>query len=108
MRSSTCVAMAVALTEAVSLSGLFIPAGPRYQYAITTARCVKQPDTSGQVLSEGRWWYWLTVSVLRLQKSCRGNADYGRALVVGEPTFGKGAVSAIPFIEPYLRSDATS
>ncbi|SPX19719.1 tail-specific protease [Escherichia coli] len=58
-----------ALTEAVSLSGLFIPAGPIVQVRDNNGKVREDSDTDGQVFYKGPLVVLVTVSVLRLQKS---------------------------------------
>ncbi len=81
------------LTEAVSLSGLFIPSGP----------IVQVRDNKGKVREENNYddaaYYKGPLVVLTDRFSASASEifaaamqDYGRALIVGEPTFGKGTV----------------
>lgn len=82
-----------ALTEAVSLSGLFIPSGPVVQVRDNNGKVRQDSDTDGVVYYKGP----LVVLVDRFSASASeifaaAMQDYGRALIVGEPTFGKGTV----------------
>ncbi|WP_312278041.1 carboxy terminal-processing peptidase [Kosakonia cowanii] len=82
-----------ALTEAVSLSGLFIPSGPVVQVRDNNGKVREDSDTDGVVYYKGP----LVVLVDRFSASASeifaaAMQDYGRALIVGEPTFGKGTV----------------
>ncbi|MBX9496617.1 carboxy terminal-processing peptidase [Yersinia enterocolitica] len=82
-----------ALTEAVSLSGLFIPSGPVVQVRDNNGKVREDSDTDGVVYYKGP----LVVLVDRYSASASeifaaAMQDYGRALIVGEPTFGKGTV----------------
>ncbi|HKM95490.1 MAG TPA: carboxy terminal-processing peptidase [Buttiauxella sp.] len=82
-----------ALTEAVSLSGLFIPGGPVVQVRDNNGKVREDSDADGVVYFKGP----LVVMVDRFSASASeifaaAMQDYGRALIVGEPTFGKGTV----------------
>ena len=82
-----------ALTEAVSLSGLFIPSGPVVQVRDNNGRIRQDSDNDGVEYYKGP----LVVLVDRYSASASeifaaAMQDYGRALIVGEPTFGKGTV----------------
>jgi len=82
-----------ALTEAVSLSGLFIPSGPVVQVRDNNGKIRQDSDTDGVTYYKGP----LVVLVDRFSASASeifaaAMQDYGRALIVGEPTFGKGTV----------------
>ncbi len=82
-----------ALTEAVTLSGLFIPSGPVVQVRDNNGRVREDADSDGVVYYKGP----LVVLVDRFSASASeifaaAMQDYDRALIVGEPTFGKGTV----------------
>lgn len=81
------------LPEAVSLTGLFIDKGPVVQIREAGNRISISQDQDGSVFYNGP----LTVMVDRYSASASeifaaAMQDYGRALIVGEHTFGKGTV----------------
>ncbi|HGN1705760.1 TPA: carboxy terminal-processing peptidase [Providencia rettgeri] len=82
-----------ALTEAVSLSGLFIPQGPIVQVRDNNGQIRQDVDDDDVIYYKGP----LVVLVDRFSASASeifaaAMQDYGRAMIVGEPTFGKGTV----------------
>ncbi|NYS61026.1 carboxy terminal-processing peptidase [Vreelandella salicampi] len=85
-----------ALQEANSLLGLFIDRGPTVQVRDAEGRIQLYGDSEAGTLYDGP----LTVLVNRLSASASeifagAIQDYGRGLVVGAPTFGKGTVQTL-------------
>lgn len=81
------------LYEATQLTGLFIDQGPVVQIHTLNNRIEEQKDRDGITFYDGP----LTVLVDRYSASASeifaaALQDYGRAVVIGEQTFGKGTV----------------
>lgn len=81
------------LMEATLLSGLFFDKGPVVQIRSSAGRTRVESDTDGITYYEGP----MTVLVDRYSASASeifaaAMQDYGRAVVIGEQTFGKGTV----------------
>ncbi len=90
------------LTEATALSGLFIPQGPIVQLRETGGRVEVLDDPEPSVAWEGP----LVVLVDRFSASASeifaaAIQDYGRGVVVGQQTFGKGSVQNLYPLDRY-------
>lgn len=84
------------LEEAINLTGLFINMGPVVQVRSISGHVEVLPDLDPNVLYDGP----LTVMVNRLSASASeifagAIQDYGRGLIVGSQTFGKGTVQSL-------------
>ena len=84
------------LTEAVELTGLFIGKGPVVQQRNASGEITVQSDTNPAVAWNGP----LGVLINRGSASASeifaaAIQDYGRGLIIGEPSFGKGTVQTV-------------
>ncbi|WP_413113469.1 carboxy terminal-processing peptidase [Thaumasiovibrio sp. DFM-14] len=82
-----------ALTEATALTGLFIKAGPVVQVRDSYGRVKVNGDSDQHIYFDGP----MTVLINRYSASASeifaaAMQDYGRAVIVGEQSFGKGTV----------------
>jgi len=84
------------LTEAVELTGLFIGKGPVVQQRDASGKIAVESDTDPGVAWSGP----LGVLINRGSASASeifaaAIQDYGRGLIIGEPSFGKGTVQTV-------------
>ena len=94
------------LLEATTLTGLFIDTGPVVQVRNSSGRISLEEDVDPGMAWEGP----LAVLVNRYSASASeifaaAIQDYGRGVVIGEPTFGKGTVQSLLDLDDYAPSD---
>ena len=93
------------LTEATELTGLFIEKGPVVQIRDYSGEIESEVDPDPQMVYEGP----LVVMINRNSASASeifagAIQDYGRGVLVGEPTFGKGTVQQLIDLSNYISS----
>lgn len=91
------------LTEATSLTGLFIDEGPVVQVKDAFGKVEVEVDPDPDVVYTGP----LAVLVDRNSASASeifagAIQDYGRGIIIGEPTFGKGTVQTLIDLNRYV------
>jgi len=94
------------LLEATTLTGLFIDRGPVVQVRNSSGRISLEEDVDPGMAWDGP----LAVLVNRYSASASeifaaAIQDYGRGVVIGEPTFGKGTVQSLLDLDDYAPSD---
>lgn len=96
------------LTEALELTGLFIDEGPVVQVKDSFGKVEVEVDPDPAVVYTGP----LAVLVDRNSASASeifagAIQDYGRGIIIGEPTFGKGTVQTLIDLDRYVPGDDT-
>lgn len=94
------------LTEATELTGLFIKSGPVVQVKDSTGSLEIERDMDPEQVYSGP----LAVLVDRHSASASeifagAIQDYGRGIIIGEPTFGKGTVQTLIDLDRFVRDD---
>jgi len=97
-----------ALSEATLLTGLFIPSGPVVQVRDSRNQILVHQDENKAVTYKGP----LTVLINRNSASASeifaaALQDYGRAIIIGEQSFGKGTVQQHRRISRFYDKDAS-
>ncbi len=94
------------LNEAVELTGLFIDKGPVVQQRTAEGRVEVESDTNPGLAWDG------PMGVLVNRGSASASEifaaaiqDYGRGLIIGEPSFGKGTVQTLIPLDRFAPSD---
>ncbi len=95
-----------ALTEAISLTGLFIRKGPVVQVKNSQGKVQVDRDPDPEIIYDGP----LVVLVDRYSASASeifagAIQDYRRGLIIGEPTFGKGTVQNLVRLNRFSKDD---
>jgi carboxyl-terminal processing protease len=93
------------LTEATELTGLFIPSGPVVQVKDSAGSLEIEKDLDPEQVYSGP----LAVLVDRYSASASeifagAIQDYGRGIIIGEPTFGKGTVQTLIDLDRFVRN----
>lgn len=94
------------LQEAVELTGLFIKSGPVVQVRDATGNTGSEIDKNPELFYDGD----LVVLVNRFSASASeifaaAMQDYGRGVVIGEKTFGKGTVQNMVGLNEFIKID---
>ena len=94
------------LSEAIELTGLFIEKGPVVQVRSAGGRVKIESDRNPDIAWDG------PVAVLVNRASASASEifaaaiqDYGRGLIIGEPTFGKGTVQNLVDLDVFERGE---
>jgi len=97
------------LSEAISLTGLFIKSGPVVQVRDSHNKLQIDEDTDDSIAYSGP----MAVLVNRFSASASeifagAMQDYGRATILGEPTFGKGTVQQVLDLNRHVRNSGAT
>jgi carboxyl-terminal processing protease len=94
------------LSEAVELTGLFIDKGPVVQQRTAEGKVEVESDTNAGLAWDG------PVGVLINRGSASASEifaaaiqDYGRGLIIGEPSFGKGTVQTLVNLDRFSQNE---
>ena len=96
------------LTEAVELTGLFIDKGPVVQQRTAEGRVEVESDTQAGLAWDGPMGVLINRgSASASEIFAAAIQDYGRGLVIGEPSFGKGTVQTLIDLDRFSQSEKT-
>ncbi|MBD8531598.1 MULTISPECIES: carboxy terminal-processing peptidase [unclassified Massilia] len=94
------------LTEAVELTGLFIDKGPVVQQRTAEGRVEVESDTQAGLAWDGPMGVLINRgSASASEIFAAAIQDYGRGLVIGEPSFGKGTVQTLIDLDRFSQSE---
>lgn len=94
------------LVEAVELTGLFIDKGPVVQQRTAEGRIEVEGDVKAGLAWDGPMGVLINRgSASASEIFAAAIQDYGRGLVIGEPSFGKGTVQTLLDLDRFSQSD---
>ncbi|MGX4640233.1 carboxy terminal-processing peptidase [Massilia sp. SYSU DXS3249] len=94
------------LIEAVELTGLFIDKGPVVQQRTAEGRVEVESDTNPGLAWDGPMGVLINRgSASASEIFAAAIQDYGRGLVIGEPSFGKGTVQTLIDLDRFSQSE---
>ena len=96
------------LVEAVELTGLFIDRGPVVQQRTAEGRIEVEGDVKPGLAWDGPMGVLINRgSASASEIFAAAIQDYGRGLIIGEPSFGKGTVQTLLDLDRFSQSDKT-
>jgi carboxyl-terminal processing protease len=94
------------LIEAVELTGLFIDKGPVVQQRTAEGRVEVESDTNSGLAWDGPMGVLINRgSASASEIFAAAIQDYGRGIVIGEPSFGKGTVQTLINLDRFSQND---
>lgn len=94
------------LVEAVELTGLFIDKGPVVQQRTAEGHVEVESDTAAGLAWDGPMGVLINRgSASASEIFAAAIQDYGRGLVIGEPSFGKGTVQTLIDLDRFSQND---